>query len=416
MIQTDICVLGAGPGGVAAALKLAKLGIPCTLIDKAIFPRDKICGDAISGKVVYAFNRIDKDIFKNFQENNTIKKDCWGVQFTYPNEKVIEIMLEKSLTAEELSNQTAPGFISKRIDFDNYLIGFVKKEPLIDFREGVHITDIKKNDKGFLLKNKSGDIQIQTKLVLAADGAYSKFAREFGGIKKENKHYAGAVRAYYKNVKSEESFNHIELHYVKEFPSGYLWIFPLPNGEANVGAGMTTHNIKKTNTNLTTELIKILKENPRFKDRFAEAELTGKIVGYGLPSGSKKRKISGENYMLIGDAAALIDPLTGEGIGNASISGWFAALQAQKCVEANDFSMDFMKSYDKKIYDKLWKELKISYDLQRISQRPWLVNIIASVLHKNKQFIEILSSMFTDVDLRKKMRNPLFYIRLLFNK
>jgi flavin-dependent dehydrogenase len=73
MIQTDICVLGAGPGGVAAALKLAKLGIPCTLIDKAIFPRDKICGDAISGKVVYAFNRIDKDIFKNFQENNTLR-------------------------------------------------------------------------------------------------------------------------------------------------------------------------------------------------------------------------------------------------------------------------------------------------------------------------------------------------------
>jgi len=163
-------------------------------------------------------------------------------------------------------------------------------------------------------------------------------------------------------------------------------------------------------------LIRLLDEHSRFKDRFDEAELDGKIKGFGLPFGSKKRKISGDNYMLIGDAASLIDPLTGEGIGNAAISGRFGALQAKECLDANDFSASFLKQYDKTVYNKPWKELQISTQLQRAFQYPSVVNFISKLVHKNKRFIEILSAMFTDVDLRKKLRNPMFYVRMIFNR
>jgi geranylgeranyl reductase family protein len=416
MIQTDVCVLGAGPGGVAASLQLAKLGISSILVDKAVFPRDKICGDALSGKVVYAFNRIDKAIFQDFHAQKDIKADCWGVKFVYPNDIEIEIKMGKDLTEEELPFHKPDGFISKRIDFDNFLVNYVRKEDLIDFREDTHITDIKRTDNGFILKDKKGTTEIHAKLVISADGAQSKFAREHGNIQKEDKHYAGSVRAYYKNVKGCTAHNHIELHYITEFFPGYLWIFPLPNGAANVGVGMRTDKLSKNKINLKKELIRLLDEHPRFKDRFNEAEIDGKMKGFGLPLGSKKRKISGDNYMLIGDAASLIDPLTGEGIGNASISGRFAALQAKECLDANDFSAAFLKKYDKTVYNKLWKELQISTQLQRSFQYPRVVNFTAKLVHKNKRFIEILSSMFVDVDLRKKLRNPMFYVRMLFNR
>jgi menaquinone-9 beta-reductase len=419
MIETEICILGAGPGGVATALKLAKLGISSTLIDKAIFPRDKICGDAVSGKVVYAFNRIDKDIFRQFNTENRIKANCWGIKFIYPNEIEIDVKMKpelSELSVEALKSETPSGFISKRLDFDNFLIDFVRQEPLIDFKEGVNITNIERTENGFVLSDKTGAVKIQAKLVVGANGAQSQFAREHGNIHKEDKHYAGAVRAYYKNVKGCTPFNHIELHYIKGFFPGYLWIFPLPNGEANVGLGMASNKLKRNKTNLTKDLPRILQEHPRFKDRFDEAVLDGKIVGFGLPLGSKKRKISGDNYLLIGDAASLIDPLTGEGIGNAAVSGIIAAEQIEKCLKANNFSADFMKQYDKAIYDKLWKELQISTQLQRMLQYPWLVNITARLVHKNKKFMEILMAMFSDVDLRKKLSNPIFYVKMLLNR
>ena len=66
MLQTNVCIIGAGPGGAATALKLSYLGIPSILIDKATFPRDKVCGDGISGKVTYAYKQIDKTIFDDF--------------------------------------------------------------------------------------------------------------------------------------------------------------------------------------------------------------------------------------------------------------------------------------------------------------------------------------------------------------
>jgi len=415
---TDVLILGAGPGGVAAALQLSNLGIPCTLVDKAIFPRDKICGDAISGKVVSVFNKIDEQIFRDFYYKEEIKADSFGINFFFPQELNIELYYsaKSKVRVEETNKKVPDGFVAKRIDFDNFLVDFVRKRENIDFLEGVKITEIEQIEQGFLLKNDEKELEIHAKLVIAADGAQSKFARQIGKIKKEDRHYAGAVRAYYKNVKGINADNFIELHYVKELYPGYLWIFPLPDNQANVGLGMRTDKLSARKVNMNKELIRILNEHPRFKGRFSEAELTNKIRGFGLPFGSKKRKISGDHYMLIGDAASLIDPLTGEGIGNAAISGQYAALQAQACLENNDFSAKFMSAYDQKIYKRLWNELKISRNLQTLLDYPWLVQPVIKIIANNKRFTELLSSMFTDIDLRKKLRNPMFYVRLLLNR
>ncbi len=61
-IRTDVCVVGGGPGGCAATLQLAKQGVPVVLVEKAIFPRDKVCGDALSGKVMRTLERLDPEL------------------------------------------------------------------------------------------------------------------------------------------------------------------------------------------------------------------------------------------------------------------------------------------------------------------------------------------------------------------
>ena len=87
--------------------------------------------------------------------------------------------------------------------------------------------------------------------------------------------------------------------------------------------------------------------------------------------------------MLCGDAASLIDPLTGEGIGNAMLSGLYAARQAQHCFQKNNFSVEAMKSYDEKVYKKLLPELKKNLFMQRAFNRPWLINLLVNVAIAN---------------------------------
>ncbi|HHG83299.1 MAG TPA: geranylgeranyl reductase, partial [Bacteroidetes bacterium] len=217
-----------------------------------------------------------------------------------------------------------------------------------------------------------------------------------------------------KGVKGLDKDNFIELHFLKDFLPGYFWIFPLPNGMANVGVGMRSDKVAKRKVNLKLQMAEIIEKYPELRDRFADAEMVGGIKGYGLPLGSKKRKISGDGYLLIGDAASLIDPFTGEGIGNALYSGYFAALQAERDLVNKDFSAAGHLQYDKEVYTRLWSELKLSHRMQRMVNYPWLFNLVVNKAQRNKVLRETISCMFEDLDMRERLRNPMFYFKLLF--
>jgi menaquinone-9 beta-reductase len=408
-LSTNILIIGAGPGGVAAAMQLAKQGIECTVVDKAVFPRDKICGDALSGKVVEVLKKINPAIIRNFSEQD-FQLGSWGVNFVAPNGNTLRVPFKKDIDKQK----NAPGFISKRIDFDNFLLQQIKNNQLIKIIEGADLSEFQKTENGFICKDKKGEHVVETRLVIAADGAQSRFARWTGDAVPEPQHYCAGIRAYYKNVTGMDADNFIELHFLKELLPGYFWIFPLPNGYANVGLGIRSDKISKQKVNLKHELQKIVSRHPVISQRFKDAALEGDIKGFGLPLGSKKRKISGEHYLLIGDAASLIDPFTGEGIGNAMFSGMFAAQHASKCFRENNFSAAFNRQYDKAVYNRLWNELKLSRTMQRLARYPSLFNFVVNKANNNIMLKETISAMFEDLDLRDRLSRPSFYLNLLF--
>ena len=108
-------------------------------------------------------------------------------------------------------------------------------------------------------------------------------------------------------------------------------------------------------------------------------------------------------------------PFTGEGIGNAFVSGMIAAKIAQQAIEENKFSKQFFESYDTEVYQELWSELKLSHTLQKLVKFPWLFNFLVNKAHKNKTIQETITFMFEDLDLRSKLRSPSFYLKLLVN-
>lgn len=409
MQATDILIIGAGPAGAATALFLAKQGIASVVVDKASFPRDKICGDALSGKVVEVLNKLDKNLVHELNADTTKFLGSWGVTFVAPDQQALRVPFR---TKKEMTN--APGFITKRIHFDNWLYQKLKQNPLIRVIENCEIRHYERTPDGFTAQAKNGE-QFKAKLVIACDGAYSSFTKTIAGITTEPEHNCFGLRAYYEGVEGLDHENFIELHFLPEILPGYFWIFPLPNGGANVGVGMRADKMHDKKINLKKAFEQVLQNNPAISRRFKNARLQGDIKLFGLPLGSKKRTLSGDNYMLCGDAAQLIDPFTGEGIGNAMMSGYFAAQQALACLQQQNFSAAFMKGYDKALYHRLWDELLLSYRMQRLVNFPWLFNFVVHKANSNKLLQETISCMFEDLEMRSRLKNPLFYLRLLFS-
>ena len=120
MIQTKVCIIGLGPAGAAAALQLNKEGIDCIVVDKATFPRDKVCGDGLSGKVAACLKHIDPEIadrLKTFEK----KVDSYGISFIAPNLKRLDVSLAAAHQSERVSKtDQAVGYVSKRLHFDNF--------------------------------------------------------------------------------------------------------------------------------------------------------------------------------------------------------------------------------------------------------------------------------------------------------
>lgn len=405
----NVLIIGAGPAGASAALFLAQKGIASTIVDKESFPRDKICGDALSGKTVEVLNKLDKSLVPELAADEKYL-GSWGVTFVAPNGQALRVPFQ---TKKE--KKTAPGFIAKRIDFDNWLVEKVKANPLITLHENTEVRHYRRQGNTIIAEANNGRTYT-TPLVIACDGAYSTFTKNIAGLKTEPEHNCFGLRAYYKNVQGLDAENFIELHFLKEFLPGYFWIFPLPNGYANVGVGMRADKMHDKKVNLKKSFESILQNNPVMRQRFAGAQLAGDIKLFGLPMGSKKRILSGNNYMLCGDAGMLIDPFTGEGIGNAMFSGYYAAAQAQRCIENNNYSAAFMQSYDKELYHRLWSELLLSYRMQQLVNFPWLFNLVVRKANSNKLLSETISCMFEDLDMRARLKDPRFYMQLLFSK
>jgi geranylgeranyl reductase family protein len=411
MKKVSVCIVGAGPAGAFAALFLSKLGIESVFVDKARFPRDKICGDGISGWVLTILNELDKDLLLRLS-NQPFVAFSHGIRIVAPNYKQLDLPFFDS---GDWDPSIPPGFTARRIDFDNFMINEVKNKKEVELLEETEITGYKRSDNKIRLSTKSG-ADIEAKIVIFANGATSKFMNKPGNITKTKKFTMSGIKTYYKGVTGFHKDNYVELHFLKDFLPGYFWIFPVPGGLANVGVGLDQYRIAKRKINLKNAMYKAIEEIPYLKERFKNAEQVTKVEAWPLPLWDKKRRISGDNFMLAGDAANLIDPVTGEGMGHAAISGMFAAYQVERALKANDFSAEFMKNYDDEVYDKIGKELNISSKIPRFIKYPWLFNAVINKTLSSDILRVKLTQAMTDLEIRKELKNPMLYLKVLMGR
>ena len=402
----DAIIVGAGPAGTSAALFGNRLGLKTLLLDKSAFPRDKTCGDALSGKSVKILDDLDLVEGVNNLDGSIIQR----IIFANPKHSECELLLDKSLNKQHISH----GYVIPRSIFDNYM--FEKAKKVSDAEEGFTVNDLLfEGNRVIGVKGKSVDgseKEFRGNLILGADGPNSIVSKKVGLYQMDMDHTAVGIRCYYENVK--DLTDQIELHYVEEINPGYFWIFPAGKNRANIGVGLLKSIVKKESRNLSEIMINIINSD-NFKYRFSDAILLEKPTGWNLPLGSIKRKNHGEGFLLLGDAAGLVDPFTGEGIGNAMVSGQIAAETAAQAKEKNDFSKKYLKKYDKKLWDHLGSELSTSAKLLKLARSKFLLNFVIDRAARNEKVRNIISSMLANEIPKTELSNPLFYLKILFS-
>ncbi len=356
----DIAIIGAGPAGTATALALHESGLRVALIDKATFPRDKICGDAVPCQAFKAMDLINPEWGQKMRQISS-RTDIKTSTLFLPHAKPLSI------------NWVLPAFNCKRINFDNFLFQLVRNETNTEVIENKKLENISKEEDGLNCHFQDG-FCLKAKVLIGCDGANSVVRKQLDK-KDQNTERITAVRTYYYGIKGlKPGVN--EFHLLKDLFPGYLWIFSVDSGLANVGIGLLQGAKKRSKKNI--KLSDVLKDIPTtipsLAERFQDAKIQDRIKAFVLPVGTRRNRISGHRFLLCGDAAALVDPLQGHGVDKAIWSGMIAAKQAVRIINSNDFSQKSMKQYDKLLYKKLGAELsRNTLILRLISKFPCLL-------------------------------------------
>src|SRR5258706_1100553 len=226
-IDTDVCIVGAGPAGAVTSIMLGRMGIPHTIVDAGYFPRDKICGDGLDLKVVRVLNSIDPSIVRDefSQENFT---HSMGMRFILPKGKHVDLMPGNN-NSDALFDQPV-FYTSRRTSFDEFLVKKLDKN-LADFRAGYKIEKIYKDGNEWQLegRNASQPVHIKTKMLVGADGDHSIVLKYMSDRKIDRRNYAAAIRQYWKGIEDIHEKKLIEIYFPKKYPFAYFWIFPFSN-------------------------------------------------------------------------------------------------------------------------------------------------------------------------------------------
>lgn len=292
--------MGAGPAGSSAAIHAAQRGMETLIVDIADFPRDKTCGDGLTPRAIHQLDKLGlaKDITDNYTSLG-LKLHGFGGSVT---------------AAWPDSTFGTVGSAMARSEFDAYLLNHAREMDAVTFLGGVGAEDVELSAvDGITSVLLSDGRTVRPKFVIVADGVRSTFGKLLGRTWHKNEVYGIAARSYCETPKSNEPWIHSHLELRSEDGSiqpGYGWIFPLGNGLANVGCGALSTDKRPAKIN-TKKLLHFYASQQSTEWGFGEPQ---KVTSALLPMGGAVTNVAGRNWALIGDAAACVNPLNGEGI------------------------------------------------------------------------------------------------------
>ncbi|MET3961274.1 geranylgeranyl reductase family protein [Marmoricola sp. OAE513] len=308
--RTDVLVVGAGPAGSSAATWAARAGRDTVIVDAAVFPRDKTCGDGLTPRAIAELSRLGlEDWITAHTVNHGLRAHGFGQT----------LLLPWPGPGRSGTGLPAYGSAVARTELDDHLRTTAIKAGATAI-DGARAVDVRM-DGGkvaavvFELDGRDGErVEIACNRLVVADGVRSGLGKVLGREWHRDTVYGVAGRSYIDSAMSDDPWisSHLELRGEQgEILSGYGWIFPLGDGSVNLGVG-TLATAKRPAEVALRPLMKHYAEQRR-----EDFQLSGDIrmpTSALLPMGGAVSNVAGPNWALIGDAAACVNPLNGEGI------------------------------------------------------------------------------------------------------
>ena len=418
-ILYDVIIIGAGPAGSAAAISLARAGWKLLLIDKANFPRDKVCGDMVSPRSQRVLSAIGC--------LPTLEAACPN----RVNSGAFYLHGERIMAAKvpQVKGLTDYGYVLPRTRFDEIIFRQAQTAGAQAIEQcEVNSVTIGRDRATVRAEHYGKPCVFHARLVIGADGARSVVARAVGLGAQSSNSGSIALRAYYEGVAGDPS--RVDIFFDKSFFPGYAWIFPLGDSRANVGLGMVTDVCQSYKINLRERFTNWIKTDQVAQARLRGAQLEGRIVGWPLNTYCSANHSYARRLLLVGDAAGLVDPLNGEGIHTALESAHMAAEVANEALRADDLSAAFLSRYERQ-----WKasfdldlriaDLYVTVAKNRSLTGLWLsvMRLMAETARRDREYARTITgilagvvptrrSLTVDFILKTLLHDPRLYARI----
>ena len=353
-MSVDLLVVGAGPAGVAAALTGRARGLTTLLVDKATFPRDKTCGDGLTANALRLLERLGVHTptapgFAEVRETVVVS----------PSGRLVHL---------PLPGNGVHAAVVPRIHLDRALVDRAR-DAGVEMREGAPVVAI---DNGSEIKNGmsegSNEVQglrvqlgdgtsVRARYVVAADGHWSTVRRLRHPGEPTDLGTWHAFRQYFRGVNDRRQWVIFE----RDLLPGYAWVFPLPDGRANVGFGVLRDS--RVNGKALARLSADFASRPNVRAVLGpDAEPEGRMNAWPIPSDFDAARLTDGRVLYAGDAASVVDPLTGEGIAQALETG---ILAAEAIVRAN--TPDAVAAlYRRDVTRAIGRDLRFAARLRRV--------------------------------------------------
>jgi geranylgeranyl reductase family protein len=312
MRTVDLVVVGAGPAGTAAAITASRAGLDVVVVDKAAFPRDKICGDGLTTGALRELERlgiVPPDVASWQQVDDVVVRSPSGrtVRFPLPRDR----------------GQFA--VVARRADLDHALVRLARSAGAT-VHDGHALTAAEPGDDRVVV-HADGLDPIASRYVIGADGMWSPLRKALG-VAPDG--YLGEWHAFRQYFRADgPASRDLHVWFEPDLLPGYAWSFPLPDGVVNVGFGITRGGTLRTRDMkaLWPELL----QRPHVQAVLGERAVPeSPHRAWPIPAAIDRAVLTHGRALFVGDAATATDPMTGEGIAQALVTGRLAAEAVQR--------------------------------------------------------------------------------------
>jgi len=325
----DALVIGGGPGGAATAFHLARGGARVLLCEKQSYPREKVCGDGLTPRAVAQLDAMGlRDEYRSWSRSAGLKVHGGGhvVELPWP----------------ELTGLPSFGLARPRTDFDELLARTAERAGAKLWAGTEVVGPLVEHGlvRGAVVRREGEDpVDVRAEVVVAADGASSRFAQALGLSRDEQRPIGVAMRQYYRTERDTDPWidSYLELRRGDDLLPGYGWVFPLADGTVNVGVGLLNTSAHFGNLNYK-QLLRDWVPTVGPEWGFTAEDAVAKPRSAPLPMGASRHPPLHRGVLFVGDAAGLVNPFNGEGIDYAMESGQLAAEVGLAVLESGDRS------------------------------------------------------------------------------